>query len=282
MTASAGAGDSELLVTLRRLQPHRSPRLFRDFLPRGYALTALGPSGAAGEAVLRAKVLLGSLITFHDDLADHPQCYDAEALAFLYGQTRQLPRAPLSRRRIAAAQRLERAMEAALADLEFYEDYAELLRFDLDQIFAANRYSALQRRYDGLGNLAEVRHFGPFNMGMIAAGTIDLMQLGTLRARDLAAVREATYLGQRAGRISNVVTTLERERREGDLTNEVFVAVAGGYDGGGYLTVLTAERRQLVAQIAALAPRTAAVDLKRYAAGVEALHHLHVAFGTEI
>ncbi len=268
----------DLVREIIACHPHRSLRLFSEFLPRGYRLTALRDvAGTPGEQLLRAKVLLGALITFQDDLADHPGHFDPEALDFIYGLTPTPPRGGASRERVRVAGAIAAAFWAALAALPHYERYARLLRFDFDQFCSANRYGVLLRLHDGLGNVAESRHFGPFNMGMVAAGTIDLMALGPLAPADLSAVREAVFLGQRAARISNVVTTLGRERAEGDLTNEALIAAARG-DGGAYLDDLGRERAALVAAIQRLADRCAAVDLRRYGRAIEALHGLHLEF----
>ena len=130
------------------------------------------------------------------------------------------------------------------------------------------------RIYIGLGNLPESIHFGAYNMGMVAAATIDLMVVGPLANDDLAAVRSAAQLGQRAGRISNVLATYERELAEGDLTNEMMIAERMGFGQQQYRERLEVEHNDIISRIRLLADRTS-IDLEKYATGISDLHQLH-------
>jgi hypothetical protein len=61
-------------------------------------------------------------------------------------------------------------------------------------------------------------------MGIVAAGTIDLMASPGMDIEELGICREAFLLGQRLGRTSNIIFTLQREVLEGDSTNEILIA----------------------------------------------------------
>jgi len=280
---SASSGEDQIVTMITNLHPHRSRRLFTEFLPHGYVATALSkPTGIDAPGVLRAKILLGSLITFQDDLADHPKYYDMLALDYLYGQSPTLPLDPRSRLNVLTSEAITRELWSSMRGLRHFTFYEALMRFDLDQIAGANRFSGLQRQYSGLSNLTESKHFGPFNMGMVAAGTIDLMSLGPQQTPDFAMIREATYLGQRAGRISNVAETLQREASEGDLSNEALIATSRGHDQREYLAALAAERKKLIADIRRLGHEARAIDLDQYATGIETLHGLHLAYERDL
>lgn len=270
---------SDVVARIIEQHPHRSERLFTEFLPRGYRLTALRRHhGELDELLLTAKVLLGSLITFHDDLADHPTHFDPTTLDYLYGVSTTRPTSDLGIQRLTIAQSLGDEFGDAVRQLPHHRLYARLLCFDLDQFYSANRYSALLRVLPGLANVTESRHFGAFNMGMIAAATLDLMAIGPIAPQELAAIRETVFLGQRAARISNVITTLAREQDEGDLSNEALIGAASGCDVATYVEDLESEHAQHVLTIQRMAVRCRAVDLGRYGRAIQALHDLHREF----
>lgn len=121
------------------------------------------------------------------------------------------------------------------------------LAFDIHQFYQSNRYAALISSEPRLASLNEFRILGPHNMGLVAAWTIDLMASGRVDRLQYGRCREVFLLGQRAGRILNVLVTYERELAEGDQTNDPIV-------GAARLTleehrgILMAEFEQLVAE----------------------------------
>jgi hypothetical protein len=268
-------GSTTFAAAITAFHPHRNLRLFNEFLPKGYSMISMivGESQSAHDA-LQAKIMLGSLITFEDDLADHPNFFDFHALKAIYdGDNSNV--ASLSES-VRLARKMRTALWSSLHLLPNFDHFEELMRFDLQQFTSANQYSALTRVYRGMENITESKHFSSFNMGVVLAATIDLMAMPLITGTDLAAVREAAYLAQRAGRISNIITTLDREKREGDFTNEVIVAQADVADEHTYLRQIECERQAMIAKIRTIAHRTDKVDLDDYADGIERLHKLHL------
>jgi hypothetical protein len=258
-----------------RMHPHRSSRLFEKFLPTGYALTSLVSSNSAYyEAALSAKLSLASVITFEDDLADHPKFFNPTALSKIYAQPDVQIKLDLNAQARLALDLREGFWEA-VSKLPAYRQYHDLIRFDLDQFTMSNRYSSLLRSFPGLANLAEARHFGPFNMGMVIAATIDLACLDPLPFEEFRAVRQASLLGQRVGRISNILATYDREKAEGDLSNELHIAEQSDDFAVNYSQNLNDEKDRLIDEIVSLRRKCVVVDLGSYASGLIGLHRLH-------
>lgn len=105
-----------------------------------------------------------------------------------------------------------------------FQIFKPVLQFDMEQFYTCNRHSELMTRIPQVRNLRESKALGPFNMGIVAAGTIDLMALSGLNLQELGRLREIFHLGQRLGRISNLLVTFDREFQEGDITNEILIA----------------------------------------------------------
>lgn len=212
----------------------RNERLFSEFLPRGYRLTTVTsvPESKVDRAVL-SKLYLGMLITLIDDLADNPALRNPRLLAeiylsiegFLAGKDIDSILDPVlvDNDNFVLAKLLLKGLMETASSLPNYEKFRASLQFDLREIFLANRFSELISLQPELATLCEVKHHGPYNMGMVAAGTLDLMASPTIAEAKIAVAREIFLLGQRVGRICNVLTTLERELAEGDLTNEIIV-----------------------------------------------------------
>lgn len=271
--ACALDNDYRLFELLRVLHPHRSESLFTNFLPTGYKIVSFyRKEDSIAELLLRAKTMVGTLITFDDDLSDHPNYFDLEALEFLYDVRKKIPRNPKTRCNIYVSRLLHSSILDYAKMLPHYERYKKLFDFDLDQFANSNLHSAMQRLYPFLQNLVELKHFGPFNMGMVAVATLDLMAIGELHVEELRAVREASYLGQRAGRISNVMTTIEREKSLEDYTNEALVGLRTDSD---YMGMLAKEHAEILETIKKLHVYSDKVNFLGYAEGVQRLHELH-------
>jgi hypothetical protein len=110
-----------------------------------------------------------------------------------------------------------------------YAAYADLLRYDYQQLFNAMRYSHLLNRQPALLNLTEHDLYLPHNMHMMISATLDLMCSPDFDPAELGRLREAVWHGQCMGRIGNLTTTWERELGEGDYTSGVYArALAHG------------------------------------------------------
>ena len=82
-------------------------------------------------------------------------------------------------------------------------------------------------RYPFIRNLSESRSLGPYNMGMVAAGMIDVIGSHKFPLCELGSLREGLVMGQRLGRIANLLSTFHREISEDDKTNEILLSPYG-------------------------------------------------------
>ncbi|MNL40972.1 hypothetical protein D3C87_1633570 [compost metagenome] len=130
-------------------------------------------------------------------------------------------------------------------------------------------------------NLTESRILGPHNMGIIAAGTIDLMASPNMDLSELGICREIFYLGQRIGRTSNIIFTLQREIIEGDTTNEILIsAQTKKADENNYQLRLLREFSLHVEEISQ--QQVNSFNSVRYAKGFESLHSLQASLAGKI
>jgi hypothetical protein len=214
--------------------PIRDPRLFSHFLVPGYKMTTLNSvSKSYEEKVLMAKLNLGMFITLIDDLADNPQFFNPKLLQHLY---QLLPgRIPLCTPHLSKEDRATYELGKELITnlyeniraLPHYTKLISIFIFDLEQIYLANRYSELLNSHSDIANLKESQNYGHYNMGIVAAGMIDLMGCAFFELGDLGMARECFLSGQRMGRIGNLIATYPREERENDLTNEITISKIG-------------------------------------------------------
>lgn len=226
----------ELLANkYERVLQNRDRRLFTEFLVRGYRQTTLeSVPQELREQVVYAKVCLGMLITLYDDLADNPLYYNPKLLHHLYRlNLGELMLAPLGlsaqeQKIFQLARDLFTELELSLRCFVNYVSLKEILVFDIKQIFLANQYAELTTAHPTIRNLTESKAQGPYNMGMVAAGMIDLMASNNFKSEELGAMREMFIKGQRLGRIGNLLFTFEREKKEGDVTNEILLHGDGG------------------------------------------------------
>jgi hypothetical protein len=112
------------------------------------------------------------------------------------------------------------------------------------------------------------------NMGMVIVAMMDLMATEKVEFSEFGAMREAFLLGQRMGRIFNVLTTRRREALDGDITGELSTCVSEQ-------EVETAERtlRQeildLREKMGTFDTRITTFSVKEYLAGLEKVESLH-------
>lgn len=268
-----------LIDMYRATSPARPELLFRYFLPTGYRYTTLSSVDAYSVSrVIFAKIHLGMIITLYDDLADHPERRDPELLNDLYnlniGKDRTTPIYFRGHRRkvFELARILYSQLTDILSGFPHFEKLKSVLSFDIEQFYLSNRYSELMTDVPEVRNLIESQALGPHNMGIIAAGIIDLMASSTFLPSELGTSREVFLLGQRLGRISNLIFTYKREQTDGDLTNEIAIAKTN--------TGIKDHRSSLLREFSEKQQMIRSYNLKTfqtylYAAGLLDLHNLH-------
>ena len=215
----------DLVETYLSFSSIRDKRLFSEFLPSGYSMTTISTvhSQNKKQAIL-AKMHLGMLITLMDDLADNPKYRCKNQLEAIYSIVdRKASSLPITSSNLQLAEVLTNGLYKLISELPHGNQLIDFLEFDVRQIVLANQYSELISDYPDGANLQESLQHGPYNMGIVAAGTIDLMATKNPDLKKLSTSREVFLAGQRMGRIANVLTTFKREEREGDLTNETSI-----------------------------------------------------------
>jgi len=282
-------------TTLRDVASHRNPRLFSEFLPKGYRLMTLSSvDEALKDRLLDAKLHLGMLITLYDDLADNPRWANSKLLHELYKlpfhsqSIRPLRLNSAERKVVELAKHLADGTFPILTSLPHFGSFAPLLHFDLQQFYNANRYCEMLSRIPSLANTTEGSTYVSHNMGMVIVGMMDLMGTSNLYFSELGEIRSLFVRGQRVGRICNVLTTLGRELSEGDVTNELILgAIQSGYVKPSALGELTKrklapfrqelekERRRLYREISAQRDRIRTFDVRAYVRGLRGLQRLH-------
>lgn len=281
---SEASFDSRLRETLdayREVIPYRSDLLFTRFLPTGYRMTTLS---CVEERflfrVLFIKCNLGMFITLLDDFADNPELRNKELLAQLYrvpfdDEFIDLSQCSVIESKICQlALRLRANMKEHILELPGFLPYYDVFKFDFEQILRANQYSELMTDFPDIINPAECRQYGAYNMGMVLAGMIDLMTSSKL-ADPLGVLRQIFIAGQRHGRLSNVISTMNRERKEEDNTNEL-VGLASFHG-----TSIASQQARAENEMADVVRKLEAVriehfDLPRYVQSLRDLHHLHM------
>jgi DNA-binding response OmpR family regulator len=100
-----------------------------------------------------------------------------------------------------------------------YDDYAELLRFDMRQVISSIEYTDIAIKRPDLATMRDLEQYESHNMAMFVYADIDLMHSSTDMRDDLGTLREAIWTAQLMSRIGNWVSTWERELREGDYSS---------------------------------------------------------------
>ena len=214
---------------MSELAPYRKSELFNEFLVKGYTAMTLSLVAQNKFAdLLQAKLCLGTLITLYDDFADRPSACNPELLNQLYLLNFKNHQAPklfndFNSQVLNFAVSLFVQMSENLKQLPGYKALIDILNFDLLQFYAANQFSSLLTASPHLNNSLENKMYTHHNMGMVCVAMMDLMAADKLDHSELGSIREVFVLGQRMGRIFNVLSTRQRELLDGDVTGELAV-----------------------------------------------------------
>lgn len=260
--------------------PHRMPALFNKFLVQGYtAITLSSVSQEDFSELLRAKLCLGTLITLYDDYADRPSQSDPLLLEDLYqlnfGGNNSLGHLKHDHHPVLNfALSLFKEMETILNRLPHYQHLNQVLRFDLSQFYMANRYSSLVTANPFIANPAENRAYTHHNMGMVLVSMMDLMASKTLDLSELGAIREIFLMGQRMGRIFNVLATRKREIMDGDITGEL-ASYSSEHEAAAAAKRLRQEICELREKILTFDSRIKTFSVKAYVEGLNRVQILH-------
>ncbi|WP_413289778.1 hypothetical protein [Bdellovibrio sp. HCB337] len=271
---------NEIERNMTELAPYRPPELFKEFLVQGYtAITLSSVSSDDFQDLLRAKLCMGTLITLYDDYADRPSQYDPELLEDLYqlnfGRYDTVRCMNLTNRHVLSfSSSLFKEMNSVLQGLPHYKHLIEIISFDLMQFYSANRYSSLVTANPHLGNQLENRSYAHHNMGMVIVSMMDLMASKSLKVSELGAIREVLLMGQRMGRIFNVLATSKREAIDGDVTGEL-ATCRTEYEIENGERSLRQEILDLQNRIASYDDRITTFSVEAYLDGLAKVQRLH-------
>ena len=271
--------NSELDI-MKKIAPNRNRGLFEQFLPQGYEMTTLS-SVKNKKVVISFKVILGTLITLYDDFADRPDRLNSKLLDEMY----KIPFQDLNyecgnncnvtylnkneQESMFLSHKLFKKLFTGLEKLGMEKNIKEIFMFDLKQFFLANRYSELLTKNNQLVNDLENKLYLHHNMGIVMAGMIDLMGSPSFDFKEFGQARKLFLLGQRAGRISNVVSTYGRELEEGDYSNELL-----GMSGPNKVKQLLIEQKLIYHKMADV-NTIKSFSVTDYINGFQDLHRLH-------
>ena len=270
---------SEIERGMSALAPYRRPALFNDFLIQGYmAITLSSVPQTQFSNLLQAKLCLGTIITLYDDFADRPSQCNPQLLEILYQldfvKCQGLQSLNIQDRQVIAfAECLFSQIAGVLSPLPHRRRFGPVLDFDLAQFYSANRYSSLVTANPFINNAFENRAYGHHNMGMVMVSMMDLMAIEQVEFSEIGAIREIFLLGQRMGRIFNVLATRKREIADGDVTGEL--ATYSERETKLVEKRLHQEICDLCTAIEGFAPRITTFSVTAYLAGLMKVQKLH-------
>lgn len=178
------------------------------------------------ETVKTRKTELTVFVTTLDDLADN---YGDRAT---FEQARRVPHDPetadpdapgVDSVAVEFVADLWAGFESELARAPRYEEFEDVLAFDVRQVVDAMEYAIVVNDNRSMANLAGSRQYGPNNMVMFPYADVDLMYSPTFDTSEFGALRSLLWELQRMARIGNWLTTWEREVREEDVSSGVVV-----------------------------------------------------------
>lgn len=103
-----------------------------------------------------------------------------------------------------------------------YKRYKDIFYYDIQQVVNAIRYSYLVNRNPYLINKVEYWLYLPPNMTFMIYLMIDLMCAPIANLEEIGPLRAITLEAQKMGRISNWITTWERELENRDFSSGIF------------------------------------------------------------
>lgn len=120
------------------------------------------------------------------------------------------------------AVKIWRRVNSKIIEYPRYEEFKEILHYDIKQIINAMEYDSLVNHNHYLINKREYWMYAPNTMQIVFAATLNLMCMPSFKVRELGFLREVVLGAQKMGRIANWLSTWERELKQDDFTSGVF------------------------------------------------------------
>lgn len=215
-----------LLSDYETIVGDRDPYLWRWLAHLFPTFTLSCVEEARRERAQEAKLLASLFVTTVDDLAERhgDEATVREATKIPFDHTH--PDASHDRVDAEVIRYLESVWAAAeerLVESPRYEEFAPLLRFDLQQIVAAMTYAGLAEDHLALVSMDDLWRYDVHNMMICFYATVDLCNAPEFDETELGALRRVVSHAQRLARICNWLVTWERELAEGDPVSGVVV-----------------------------------------------------------
>lgn len=259
----------------------RSKEIFSDFFVKGYRCTQLNSvMQEHSEYVLNAKIYLGMLITLIDDLADNPICFNPRLLNVLY-KNQALDNVNFSdhdAQIVNLKDYLFNNIYDNIQKLPHCQALLEIFNFDLEKLYLSNRFSELMTLNNFLCNDYEMKLYGSYTMGVLPAGMIDLMSVKNINFNEIGFCREVFIIAQRLAKIANNISTFNREKMQGDVTNEImYLSNVDGNDFSFHKNKLEKEFFNGIKLIQNAKNKIISFNVLDYARGIEELFALNMA-----
>jgi hypothetical protein len=264
----------------------RPKELFSYFLATGYKDTMLNSVLIKEQNdTFSAKMYLGMLITLIDDLADNPTCFNPELLKLIYSNNLvNKSKLSINHTKIINLKRfLFKNMYKHIKKLSNHNTLIDVFNFDLENIYLSNKFFELITAKTIMRNNYEIKFYGHYNMGVVAAGIIDLMGVKNINYEELGKCREIFLTGQRLAKIANTISTFAREEQEGDVTNEIMCLLSSSKNNFNfYKNKLEKEFVSGIKLIKKSKNKIKNFDSLKYAHGIEKLFDLHMSLKGKI
>ena len=150
-----------------------------------------------------------------------------------------------------------------------------IFNFDLNMIYLSNNFFELVSDKKNIRNIYEIKLYGHYNMGILAAGMIDLMGIKNINYEELGKCREVFIIAQRISKIANIIATFPREQNEGDITNEIMF-LSNINKINLYVNKLEKEFLNGIKKIKKSKNKIKNFNVLQYANGIEELFNLHM------
>lgn len=182
------------------------------------------------EKLLVIKILLTIFVVLLDDVADKKQ----KNSIFVLKELLKIPskqeyinynnlKSNKNKKYLLFALRLWDHIINQIKECPNYKDMEEIFLYDIDQVLNAMEYSRLVNKTPSLINTMEYWLYLPHNMTFMVYLTIDLMCCKKKEYKNnLGLLRGVMCEIQKMGRISNWLTTWQREIRDSDFTSGIF------------------------------------------------------------
>jgi hypothetical protein len=204
-----------------RLFDDRDRFLWRWIYSLFPAFTLSSVAAADERHVRTQKTVLTMYVTVLDDIVENhdDRATFEEACRLVHDpETVEPSRAEVDPEQFAFIEDCWRTFEDGIEDAPRYDEFADIMAYDMRQTTNAMDYSAVVNQNPRIANLSGSRRYGAHNMVMFPYADVDLMYSPGFELADFSALRDLLWDLQELARIGNWLTTWEREVREGDFT----------------------------------------------------------------